>query len=160
MRPDLNHNTHDFQLFWVELDKIDTKTDTNIIIRSIYRRPGLDITIFNQIMSDILSKFATEKKEVIHMGDYNLDLLKVDTHLPTNNFIDLNFAHTFIPLINKPTRVTPTSATIIDNIYTNKPHCTFTNGIIISDISDHFPIVYIKHTTASPEKKKPTKSVK
>ena len=46
-----------------------------------------------------------------------------------------------IPLINRPTRVTTSSATLIDNIFTN---CVFDtslkNGIIKTSISDHFAI--------------------
>ena len=46
-----------------------------------------------------------------------------------------------IPLINRPTRVTTSSATLIRNIFTN---CVFDtslkNGIIKTSISDHFSI--------------------
>ena len=46
-----------------------------------------------------------------------------------------------IPLINRPTRVTTSSATLIHNIFTN---CVFDtslkNGIIKTSISDHFAI--------------------
>ena len=39
-REDLNYNSTDYQLLWVELDKLDTGTSTNIITGVIYRRPG------------------------------------------------------------------------------------------------------------------------
>ena len=54
------------------------------------------------------------------MGDYNIDLLKHCTHNPTSEFLDLMFSNSFIPLINKPTCVTPKTATIIDNIFTKE----------------------------------------
>ena len=51
----------------------------------------------------------------------------------------------FIPLIARPTRVTHTSATFIDNIYSNqildRDHSV--NGIMMTDISDHYPIFHI-----------------
>ena len=51
----------------------------------------------------------------------------------------------FIPLITTPTRVTHTSATLIDNIYSNqildRDHSV--NGIMMTDISDHYPIFHI-----------------
>ena len=53
------------------------------------------------------------------MGDYNIDILKPSTHNPTSEFIDLMFSNSFIPLINKPTRVTHKTATLVDNIFTN-----------------------------------------
>ena len=44
-----------------------------------------------------------------------------------------------MPCITKPTRITDTSATLIDNIFTNF-HSSLLTGIVISDISDHYPI--------------------
>ena len=44
------------------------------------------------------------------------------------------------PLIDKPTRITDFSATLIDNIFTNELHHNITSGILFNDISDHLPI--------------------
>jgi hypothetical protein len=77
------------------------------------------------------------------MGDFNIDLLKTDSHLPTSEFLDLNLANSMLPCINKPTRVTGTTATLIDNIFTNLPNNPHNIQVIIpSDISDHFPVCY------------------
>ena len=47
----------------------------------------------------------------------------------------------FIPLSNRPTRITAHSATLIDiNIFTNNLGCKHFNGIVISDISEHLPV--------------------
>ena len=57
------------------------------------------------------------------------------------------FEFGFIPLIDKPTRVSKNSATIIDNIFTN---CIFDNtlkiAILKSDISDHFLVIFTIQT--------------
>ncbi len=62
-----------------------------------------------------------------------------------NNFI----AAGMIPTITEPTRVTPLTSTLIDNIYVNVRDTTqnIHSGIIYSDISDHFPVfmLYGKH---------------
>ena len=47
-------------------------------------------------------------------------------------------------LITKPTRITETSATLIDTIFTNCIQNEFCSGIIYSDISDHMPIFCVK----------------
>ena len=47
------------------------------------------------------------------------------------------------PLIDKPTRITAYSATLIDNIFTNELDSTISSGLIINDISDHLPIFAI-----------------
>ena len=53
------------------------------------------------------------------------------------------------PLINRPTRVTTHSATIIDNIFTGQSHDNVTSGFIIDDISDHFAILTLFKTDIS-----------
>ena len=52
------------------------------------------------------------------------------------------FSHGCIPIISKPTRVTNTSATLIDHIYTNNPSTSTNSGIIITDVADHFGTFY------------------
>ena len=75
------------------------------------------------------------------MGYFNLDLLRYNDHVPTQELIDSLFSYAFFPLISKPTRLTSYSATLIDNIFTN-----FTlsqnvlNGIVLNDLSDHLPV--------------------
>jgi len=50
-----------------------------------------------------------------------------------------------LQLITKPTRITPSSSTLIDHIYTTLPLHKVTPGILINDISDNLPIfVWIK----------------
>ena len=50
----------------------------------------------------------------------------------------------YTPLITKPTRITKSTATLIDNIFTNNLNRTeHLNGILFNDISDHLPIFSI-----------------
>ena len=48
------------------------------------------------------------------------------------------------PLINKPTRITNHSATLIDNIFTNAFGINHNSGILVNDLSDHLPIFTIR----------------
>ena len=75
------------------------------------------------------------------MGDYNIDLLTTTQH---NNlrFINILQSNAFYPHINKPTRISNTSQTLIDNIFSNV-YFNSTNGILYSDISDHLPIFVV-----------------
>ena len=54
--------------------------------------------------------------------------------------------------ITKPTRVTSKTASLIDNIFCNNIVDNLENqdvftGILYTDISDHFPIIYIDKAT-------------
>ena len=79
------------------------------------------------------------------MGDFNLDRLKHDKHPPTETFLDIMHANSFIPIINRPTRVTRDTCTLIDNIYTNNYNTKNDNysGLLTTDISDHFPVFHL-----------------
>ena len=57
-----------------------------------------------------------KKKQVYIMGDFNIGLLKVDEHRPTHGYLELIYSYSLLPTIYKPTKITETTATIIDNI--------------------------------------------
>ena len=81
------------------------------------------------------------------VGDFNINLINSDNHTPSSNFTDLLFSHGLFPMINKPTRIALDTATLIDNIFTNN-YSETTNGILINDISDHFPIFTLMHNVS------------
>ena len=145
-RNDLNFSCDDYEFLWVEIDKTSINSKSNLVIGTIYRRPGSNPVEFNNKLSEILHLIKFENKDCIHTGDYNLDLLKHDVHAPTNDFINLNMANSFIPQIVKPTRITPITATIIDNFFSNKLEGS-QSGIIISDITIQFFLSMMKSNT-------------
>ena len=66
------------------------------------------------------------------------------------------YSNSFIPLITRPTRVTSTSATLIDNIYTNNLQNiqNTLSGISTTDMTDHFTIFHICWTCRDKENEK------
>ena len=62
------------------------------------------------------------------------------------DFFNFVFQNGIFPVINRPTRVTKLSATIIDYILTNTSvDSHIQSGIIKTDISDHFSVfLYLK----------------
>lgn len=57
----------------------------------------------------------------------------------TTDFINNMYSIGLFPRITKPSRITRSSATLIDNIYSNIIDATV-GGLFIQDISDHLPI--------------------
>jgi len=113
-----------------------------IIICCIYRPPGSDISLFNAKILDILHTIDGLRSSLcIFNGDYNLDLTKASSHAPTEEFLTNLNSHSFFPLISKPTRVTLSTATLIDNIFVNNLSLGIKSAILYSDVSDHFPII-------------------
>ena len=117
--------------------------NTKCILGTIYRPPNTNIDEFLNGMNKILQAVQNENKKCYIMGDYNVDLLKTQSHGQSAAFVDLMFTHSFLPMINRPTRVTAQTATCIDNIYTNNFGKDIPiNGVLLTDISDHFPIFH------------------
>ena len=111
----------------------------NIIIGVVYRPPNASVNDFLSYLSDMLHNPIFNNKDCFVMGDFNINLLKQDTHI-SKDFLNTFLSASYLPLITKPTRVANQSATLIDNIFSNViPHPN--SHIILSDITDHYPIM-------------------
>ena len=80
--------------------------------------------------------------------DHNMDLLKSSTHKLTQNFLHMMIVNGLLPTIMRPTRITQTSATLIDNIFIStllQPN--FDSALLLEDISNHLPILTLLKQT-------------
>ena len=73
------------------------------------------------------------------MGDFNIDLLKSNINPNVDEFLDEMYSNFLKPTINLPTRISDTSKTLIDNIFTSNIFSNICSGNIITNISDHLP---------------------
>ena len=114
----------------------------------IYRPPDTDIREFNDYILQCLDQIKAEKKTAYLLGDYNINLLNVDTHAASQDLVDIMFSYSFFSAITKPTRVTEKSVTLIDNIFHNCYSEVSNNfsGILYTDVSDHFPVHHIDYS--------------
>ena len=137
---------------FIEIEKAQFSFDNNIIVGEMYRPPNNDIKEFNEIIKGLIKNIKKENKVCYLMGDYNIDLLNIESHSPTSDYNDIMYSNGFISLITRPTRVTISSATIIDNIFTNQFSSQLgesLQGILLTDISDHYPVFYIAKSMAN-----------
>ena len=114
----------------------------NIIVGSLYRPPNSKEKEFLRDYKTLMEMLKQQKDTDLIMGmDHNMDLLKTNKHTNTQDFLDYNIDVNMLPTINKPTRITDSSATLINNIFiSSRLQEEYGSGIIISDISDHMPI--------------------
>ena len=97
-----------------------SKSDKNTIIGCIYKHPNLAIQEFmDTFLQPLLDNLSYENKNVILMGDFNIDLLHYESHIQTREFLDKIYFGSSTPHITIPTRITPCSRTLIDNIFMN-----------------------------------------
>ena len=118
---------------------LDTALYRNDLYLFIYKPPELNTDIFVAHFSALMGTISKERKQCILMGDFNLVLIKVDTHNQTKVFVHSLCTNAFYPNISKHTRVTEHSATLLDNIITNITGYCIKSGVLYKDISDHFP---------------------
>ena len=112
----------------------------NIIMTSIYRPPNTAPKKFIAEYKTLTEKLKQKNKNIVIGMDHNLDFLKHHIHSCTNDFLQFNLDNELIPCINIPTRITKSSATLIDNIMISMHlHNKSNSNILLSDISDHLP---------------------
>ena len=141
-RSDLYLQSKFLETCFIEIDKTSLQSDCDVIVGAIYRPPGMEITNFIDCLRPIIEQISSESKLAYLIGDYNINLLNKEFHQPTTQFIDFMFSSSYLPLITKPTRITNSNATLIDNIWTNDLNMATKKytGIFYADISDHLPI--------------------
>ena len=123
------------QTLFVEINISSSKV---FIVGVIYRPKESNYNLFNQQLDEVLFKLNGNKKDGFLLGDYNINIGK--NTKAKNDFLNTLHSYSFFPTINQFTRVKESTKSIIDNIITNISTTKLTSGVIISDISDHFPI--------------------
>ena len=115
---------------------------TKLLISSVYRLPNMSEKQFNSAFEKLMKSICKSSSHSIIGLDHNLDLLKANYHKPTQSFLENVLSNQHVPCITRPTRITKSSATLIDNILVSRDIYNNTKyGIAISDLSDHFPCI-------------------
>ena len=116
------------------------KSRQKFILGSLYRVPNTNPETFTSHVHNVIDTVQTEKdnKSLLLGMDHNMDLLKSSSHHATSIFLDGLVNREVYPTITRPTHITQTSATLIDNVFISKDlHRCFDSGILLSDMSDH-----------------------
>ena len=139
------------EVLFIELKKEEIGSTKDTIVGLTYRPPNTDVSAFNEFLLGLLVKVKKENKKLYLMGDFNINLLQSESHIPTAEFIENLYSHSLFPMITKPTRVIKNTTTLIDNIFGDITSCNdMLNGIVFTDISDHFPVFsFVKNAQLS-----------
>ena len=116
--------------------------DNKYLIGSIYRPPSASLANFTECLGNLHDVVRNRFKchSVTVGGDFNIDLFSCNTYPLYLNFLSCMFSNDFFPVILRPTRIGPTSATLIDHIWCNKPYNVLDSSIVLSNISDHYAV--------------------
>ena len=124
----------EYESIWIETRPKNSKP---IIFGIIYKPPDTSLHLsedFNKILSTNLEAIEKENKETIIMGDLNTDYLKENDH---RDIKDIFTKNGYKQILKTPTRVTPTTATLIEVIQTNNPQNISYHAVIPYGLSDH-----------------------
>ena len=113
-----------------------------VLVGEVYRVPNTNPKYSLQRFKTIIDKINNSTDQVIIGTDQNFDFLKIDQNVQCDKLLCELLGAGLLPTISKPTRITHTSSTLIDNIYIKG--CNTYNSksaILYTDISDHFPIL-------------------
>ena len=85
---------------------------------------------FSQIFLDnikaLVNKFKRQEKQIFLVGDFDINYLDYSWNTIVSDFSNHAYQNSIFPVMNRPTRVTKTSTTIIDHILINSirdSHC-------------------------------------
>ena len=97
----------------------------------------------------LLQNFENENKQIVLMGDFNIDMSKYDKNKDSATFLDSTYSKLLLPYITAPSRITSHSWTLIDNIFSNSVKNEISSVSITSTISDHYAQFFLtkKKTT-------------
>ena len=85
----------------------------------VYKHPSLQKNTFtNDIILPLLEKLNKKNsKKIFLLGDFTVDLLQYETSEPVSYFVDTLSSNSLSPFILPPTKISNSSSTLINNIF-------------------------------------------
>ena len=161
---DLYKTSTDWEGQFIDITHINKeKLTPKISLANVYRPPRNNysdesIDKFIKPMTDIILTLCKEKSTIITGGDFNIDLLMLNSKEKFQEYFDIFVSNGLLPQITLPTRFAKKRATLIDQIFCrfSKNTSELKSGIVVTKISDHLPCfssikVVFKANTKPPE---------
>ena len=140
VKKDLALNTEGCEDLWLDIDIKNKRGDTfpKFIVGVIYRHPDHQYIDFLSNFCNTLHSLNKIKANYIIVGDFNINLMKYKLVSNVTNYVNSLNSMGCKFFTDKPTRVTSSTSTCIDHVYSNIDTEHIENHILISDASDHF----------------------
>ena len=121
-----------FHQLWMQ---VQYKTLKSFLLCVTYKPPDCNVACFEDFR-DRYTQVLVYGLPILAIGDLNCDLLVSSSKSRTLN--NLCTSLKMKQLITQPTRVTETSKSLIDVIFTSNPAISVDSGIVETHISDHY----------------------
>lgn len=130
----------DLESVFVEVKLDPSDVVPKILIGEIYRPPNYPSSQFLDSLETVLDKIEKEKKMCLFSGDFNYNLLDLASDKYALSFCNIMHSYGYFPTISLATRCQKNKSSLLDNIFVNDMSVIHDSGVIIDDLSDHFPI--------------------
>ena len=134
LRPDLEASLPESCV--IEISRPKCK---KLIIWTIYRAPDSNLETFIQDLNTSLSSVPV-KTQLILLGDLNINFASSEINndkAKKRKLLQVKNVHHLDQVINISTRITETSSTLIDLLFTNTSYQVIDRGVIPSLLRDH-----------------------
>ena len=111
----------------------------SLFIFTIYKAPDQLLESLTEELDTALSSISLEA-EVILLGDFNVNFLATKNdafRALKRKLLSLTSMYNLEQLIDKPTRITENSSTLIDLLFANNNHRIVSSGVLHVNLSDH-----------------------
>ena len=119
------------------MDKADVQKET-LMLGVVYRPPSSNNDYFNCVFNQI-DLVHSLNENIILMGDLNYNY-KFDESISCNPLHQIEVLYNMRQLVTSPTRVTLTTSTLIDVLFTNDHTSHVMTGVYDTALSDHYLI--------------------
>ena len=116
-------------------------TNNIFIIGTVYRHPTTNVQNFLDCLNLMLMKLNDTNKHFFILGDININTSPRQISSSGSDYINMLLSYGIASVIDKPTGITPSSATILDHIVTNEDRFTIVPGVIEHDLTDHYSVM-------------------
>ena len=131
------NNVDDAEHVFVEC----THHSLKLIVGVVYRPPNTRGSQFVDQMTAVLDQLSHTSSNVLIAGDFNFDLFQTSFDSNVEHFTNMFLSYGFLPCVSRTTRLGEgDSASLLDNFFCNNLSIINNSGIILNDISDHFPV--------------------
>ena len=115
-----------------------------VAVVSIYKSPSVEYKVYSLIF-EALQALIIKYSHVVILGDLNIDFLKKDTSKYRYFKSQIVDPLGLTQLIEKPTRVTKNSATLIDLILVSSPESVKFSDVTVCPFEDDHDLVYMAY---------------
>ena len=151
LRSDLSINENDIESICLEI----SEGNQTYVCCTVYRHPKNNYNLFEEYLLKVINTLKRENVLFYLQGDINIDLLNPSAQM-TERYLDCLLPNNIVPCITKPTRITQSSATLIDHVNIFRPLNQIAKfvdaGCLLLDISDHLPTFFILKGTSISQK--------